>query len=128
MSAAGSPGRQVPVARITRSVEPRSVRARPRLAEAALAAVTPRTITDPAALRAQLDEIVARGYAVADGELDVGFIAVAAPVYDAGRAVVAAVSVGGPALRIPPERRPEIVASLQVTARRISRRLGYRPG
>ena len=96
--------------------------------QGALAAVTPRTITDPAALRAQLDEIVARGYAVADGELDVGFIAVAAPVYDAGRAVVAAVSVGGPALRIPPERRPEIVASLQVTARRISRRLGYRPG
>lgn len=94
---------------------------------APLAALTPHTVIEPVALRSQLDEIVAKGYAVADSELDVGFVAVAAPVYNAQRDVVAAVSVGGPALRLTPERRPDIVASLQVAARRISRRLGNRP-
>lgn len=92
-----------------------------------LTALTPYTITDAAQLRAQLMEIVERGYAVADGELDIGFVAVAAPVYSAGSAVVAAISVGGPSLRMTRARLPEIAASLQVTARRISRRLGHRP-
>lgn len=92
-----------------------------------LPALTPRTIVEPELLRAQLDEIRAHGYAKADGELDVGFVAVAAPVYNADRVVVAAVSVGGPSLRLTEERLPGIVALVQVAGRRISRRLGYRP-
>jgi DNA-binding IclR family transcriptional regulator len=37
------------------------------------------------------------GVATASGELEPGFIAVAAPVVDRERQVVAAISVGGPA-------------------------------
>ena len=93
-----------------------------------LPALTPATITDPEALRAQLDEICARGYAITQEELDVGFMAVAAPIYDHTRTVVAALSIGGPVLRMDTEELPEKVAALQVAARKISRGIGYQPG
>ena len=93
-----------------------------------LIALTPATITDPEALRAQLDEIRTRGYAITQEELDVGFMAVAAPIYDHTRTVVAALSIGGPILRMDTDDLPEKVAALQVAARKISRGIGYQPG
>src|ERR1700689_5903380 len=60
---------------------------------------TTRTVTNSAALQADLAEVRRRGYAVTDEELEPGLIAVAAPVYSAGAAVVAALSVSGPASR-----------------------------
>jgi len=91
-----------------------------------LARLTPKTITDPERLRAEMDDIRAQGYATADGELDVGFVAVAAPIYDAGRRVIAALSAGGPGLRLSTERLPSMVASVLESARSISRQLRYR--
>lgn len=93
-----------------------------------LAALTPHTITDVDELHRQLEQIVAQGYATASGELDLGFVAAAAPVYNAEHKVTATVSVGGPALRLTPANMPEVTAALLVTARRISRNLGHRPG
>lgn len=93
-----------------------------------LAALTPHTITDPEQLCAQLAQVRKQGWAIAEGEMDIGFTAVAAPVYDAARQVAAAASVGGPSLRLSGERLPAVIASLQVAARQISRHLGYRPG
>ena len=93
-----------------------------------LPALTPVTVTDPAVLRSELSEICARGYASTQDELDIGFMAVAAPIYDQTRRVVAALSIGGPILRMDTERLPEMVAALQVAARKISRRIGYQPG
>jgi len=93
-----------------------------------LPALTPSTITDQVVLRNELSEIRARGYASTQDELDIGFMAVAAPIYDQTRTVVAALSVGGPILRMDTERLSEIVAALQVAARKISRRIGYQPG
>lgn len=93
-----------------------------------LAPLTAKTITDPAVLAAELDQIRTQGYAVAREELEVGFVAVAAPIYDHSGAVIAAVSIGGPRLTLTEDRLPDLVAALQVTARRISRQLGYRPG
>ena len=69
---------------------------------------TARTITSPSALRAELAAVRRNGYATAVGELEEGLVAVAAPVFGAGRACVAALSVSGPVSRMPPEALPAL--------------------
>lgn len=93
-----------------------------------LARLTDQTIVDPQRLRAELSQVRQDGFAVASGELEPGFVAVAAPVLDRERQVIAAISVGGPSLRLTPDRLPEIAAMVQMSARQISRQLGYWPG
>jgi DNA-binding IclR family transcriptional regulator len=66
----------------------------------------------------------ARGYASARGEIEVGLKGVAAPIRDASGVVVAAVSVGGPAYRVTPERLETFSALVVEAAARISVRLG----
>ena len=56
--------------------------------------------TVPAAEDLGLDDVRARGYATAVEELEPGLWAVAAPVRDATGAVVAALSVSGPTVRL----------------------------
>jgi DNA-binding IclR family transcriptional regulator len=85
---------------------------------------TPHTRTAPGPLRAELDQVRRQGYATAVEELEAGFVAVGAPVRDVTRAVVAAISVGGPSLRLPAERLPDIVAQVMAAAARVSGRLG----
>jgi DNA-binding IclR family transcriptional regulator len=65
---------------------------------------TDRTITTREALAAELDEVLRRGWAVADQELEPGLVAIAAPVRDASGHVVAAVSVSGPSVRLSADR------------------------
>lgn len=90
-----------------------------------LARFTDRTITDRRALATELDAVVERGHAVADGELEVGLLAIAAPVRDAGGAVVAAISASGPAYRLE-ERRAQVATDLVAAADEVSQRLGWR--
>ncbi|ELS54032.1 IclR family transcriptional regulator domain-containing protein [Streptomyces viridochromogenes] len=61
--------------------------------------LTPRTITDPAALTAALQEARTRGYALVDEELEEGLRSVAVPVRDRTGRVVAAVNVAMHAAR-----------------------------
>lgn len=93
-----------------------------------LLALTLHTITEPAQLREALSQICQQGYAVTREELEVGFMAMAAPIYDHTNNVVAALSMGGPRIGITEERLPDLIAQLQIAARVISRQLGYRPG
>jgi IclR family acetate operon transcriptional repressor len=93
-----------------------------------LAALTPHTLVEAEPLREELSRIREQGYATSANELDIGFAAVAAPVYDQTHEVVAALSVGGPILRLHDGDPDILVAAVQVAARRISRRLGYHPG
>jgi DNA-binding IclR family transcriptional regulator len=65
-------------------------------------AFTARTITRRGALLGALDEVRARGWATALGELEEGLHAVAAPVVDAEGTCRAALSVSGPSYRLPP--------------------------
>lgn len=58
-----------------------------------LSPLTPRTTTDPATLRAALEEVRTRGYALVDEELEAGLRSVAVPVRDRSGRVVAAVNV-----------------------------------
>ena len=60
---------------------------------------TPKTLVDAAMIRSELEGVRRRGYAIADQELEVGYVAVAAAVCQANGDVVGAISVGGPVSR-----------------------------
>ena len=89
--------------------------------------LTPDTITDRAALSAELDTVRACGYATAVGELEPGLVAVAAPVLDADGRAVAAISISGPEFRIPSDRLDGFGKLLTKETETLSARLGYRP-
>ncbi len=97
-----------------------------RFLQARLERLTPRTITDPERLREELKRVRAQGYAVAEEELEDGLNALAAPIYDHTGAVNAAVSLAGPAFRLPPAVFPQLAALLLETCARISAEMGYR--
>jgi IclR family transcriptional regulator, acetate operon repressor len=86
---------------------------------------TGRTITSRDGLQADLAEVRRRGYAVTNEELEPGLVAVAAPVYRDGAAVVAALSVSGPATRLTARRIPAIAAQCVAEASALSGVLGY---
>ncbi len=88
--------------------------------------LAPRTVIAPAALRTQLAEVRRRGYATAVEELEPGLLAVAAPVRDAGGAVVAAIAVTGPSLRLSAEDLERLGGPLVEEADAVSAHLGQR--
>ena len=97
------------------------------LARAELAPLTPRTVTDPAALAAVLRRVRAQGYALVDQELEVGLRSAAAPVCNRDGDVVAAVNVSASANRTSLRQlEDEFVPILLETAAQISRDLGRR--
>ncbi|MBM2576270.1 IclR family transcriptional regulator [Jannaschia sp. Os4] len=65
-----------------------------------LEAHTDRTITEPAALLAELEDVARRGHATDDGEFMEGMIAIAVPVLDAQGRFAAALAAHGPAQRL----------------------------
>src|SRR5258708_17722760 len=88
---------------------------------------TGRTITSRDALEADLAEVRRRGYAVTSEELEPGLVAVAAPVYRGGAAVVAALSVSGPATPLSRTRIPAIASLCMTEANALSALLGDQP-
>jgi IclR family acetate operon transcriptional repressor len=92
---------------------------------ARLERLTDRTIVDASALERDLEAARARGYATLVDELEPGLSVVAAPVFDAGGGVVAALSVSGPTSRLP-EHRLALLGRVAIEqALAISARLGY---
>ncbi len=85
---------------------------------------TPRTLTDPRALREELAKVRARGYAVDDEEYELGVRSLAAPVRDDTGSSVAAVGVTGPAQRLTKNRLTVISRHVDAAAKAISLRLG----
>jgi len=89
-----------------------------------LVQLTPRTITSAARLTAELNRVLKQGYATAIGEMEVGYVAVAAPVRNHAGRVVAALGLGGPSIRLTEGRIPELSLLVRQSATRISRKLG----
>jgi len=85
-----------------------------------LAARTPATITDPGALHAELSRIRARGYALDDGEMEVGVRCVAVGMPGAAPM---AMSVSGPAARMTDELVAVTVFALQAASSELYRQL-----
>ncbi|MCW3492649.1 IclR family transcriptional regulator C-terminal domain-containing protein [Microbacterium sp. SSM24] len=62
-------------------------------------ALTERTVTDVDELRAELERVRIKGWALVDGELELGLRSVAVPLHDSRGAVVAAINVSTSATR-----------------------------
>ena len=77
------------------------------------------------ALGPRLEEVRRDDSALAVDELEIGLAAVAAPVRGPTGDVIAAISISGPTLRLPPRRLTELRAILVTQARALSARLGY---
>lgn len=89
--------------------------------------LTDRTLTNREVLAAELEEARRRGYATMVEELEIGLVAVAAPVFGDGGSAVAALSVSGPAARLGPGRLREVATRCVEQANALSETLGHRP-
>jgi DNA-binding IclR family transcriptional regulator len=90
-----------------------------------LVPLTDYTIIDLATFEEDLAQVRRQGYAVGRDELEVGFVAIAAPVFDHRGHVDAAVSIGGPSIRFTPDRMAALSAAVKQAGERVSRKLGY---
>jgi IclR family transcriptional regulator, pca regulon regulatory protein len=97
------------------------------LASARLERQTDRTITDPARLRAAVDEVRERGWALVDQELELGLRSIAAPLRAGGQTIAALnVAVAAPRVGLG-ELRDTILPDLLAAAARISEALEQGP-
>lgn len=88
-----------------------------------LIAWTPRSLSDPQAIRADLAAVRSRGYAISRGELDPDVNAVAAAILGGDGRPIASLSISCPATRLPEERIDEYGQMVAIAARRIGRDL-----
>src|SRR3712207_6248186 len=98
---------------------------RRRILKRSLQRYTENTIVDPKALQEELQRDHGRDYWYTIEELEVGLNAIAAPVRCADGVVVAAVSVSGPAFRLPPDAFKDTGVLCVRAAEEISRCLGF---
>jgi DNA-binding IclR family transcriptional regulator len=96
-----------------------------RVVEAGLQACTHRTITDAAELRAELEAVQLRGYALDLEEFEDGLRCIATPVRDYFGRVVAALGIAGPSWRLSDDRLNGFAQTVMKAGASISRNLGY---
>ena len=87
--------------------------------------LTPRTITDPGELAAELERVHDEGVAFDIEERNLGTCAVAAPVRDQMGAVVGSIGVIVPTGRFGPDERETCVRAVKAAAASLSGFLGY---
>jgi DNA-binding IclR family transcriptional regulator len=71
-------------------------------------AFTPKTLTTRRALSDEIERTRGRGYAIDDEEFSHGIRCVARPIYDADGAMIAAIGVSGPSVRVTDARLHEL--------------------
>ena len=128
MSIALMPGSRLPayctsMGRVLLAALPEA-EARARIGPGPLPARTPRTLTDPDAVMAELARVRAQGFAVNDQEVEVNLQSLAVPVCNARGKVVAALNVGlagsGPAALLPGRFMAPMLAVQSELARLLS--------
>lgn len=97
------------------------------LREIELLPMTEKTITDPDALRENLDQIRELGYATSNGEWLIDAAGVAAPIFNSHGQISAAISISGPAQRFTENKMKAMAEILMRETRSISQELGYYP-
>ena len=91
-----------------------------------LVALTPKTITKPDDLFAELDRIRRQGYAIDDEECEIGHRCLSVPLYDYTGNVIAAISLSDITENMSFDRmKKEILPTLRKASEEISYRLGY---
>lgn len=94
------------------------------LKRSALEAFTEFTLSDPEALKSDLDAAHARGYALDGEEKNLGMRCIASPVFDVHGEAVAGLSVSGPTSRVTEDCIGEISEAVMQAARDLSRAIG----
>jgi DNA-binding IclR family transcriptional regulator len=97
------------------------------LAVMPLPALTPKTITDVAALKKELAKVRAQGYSVGSEENEITTRAVGAPIFGPDGRTIAAVNLGATTLQMKPKDVPRLGALVKAYAMKMSERLGYHP-
>ena len=92
-----------------------------------LESFTPRSITDPDALTADLALTRARGYAIDGEEKNLGMRCIAAPVFDTNAEAVAGISVSGPTARVGDADIPRLSDAVMTAAADLTRAIGGTP-
>jgi DNA-binding IclR family transcriptional regulator len=88
--------------------------------------ITDNTITDPARLHIELGRVAQQGFAIDDQEHDAGVMEIAAPVFDSNGAIIGALSIIGPEMRISGTRlEKELIPLVCLSASRLSAALGH---
>jgi len=98
-----------------------------RVLDAGLRRFTETTITDPEQLKAELETVRRRGYAVDNGEHQPGLRCVGAPIRDQMGRVFASISVSASAWQSPVEKEADLAKIVTYHAQQISTHLGYVP-
>jgi IclR family transcriptional regulator, KDG regulon repressor len=98
-----------------------------RLGGIDLEALTPQSITQPEALRAELLRTRAEGLGRDDRESNPEVRCVAAPAWDATGRCAAAISISVPTERMTPEHAADLTGLVREAARILSGRLGHLP-
>lgn len=96
---------------------------RTTLKRAPLEALTDRTMTEPAALQAELGRVRERGYAIDDEEYEIGVACIAAAIVTGDGKVAGAISVSAPAARSRALDRAHLGRQLAEHARAIADQL-----
>lgn len=94
------------------------------LEERGMDALTPKTITSPDALMAELALTRERGYAFDDEEAEEGVRGLAMPIFGIETGVVASISALGPAYRFDEAHRATTIQSLKTVALELSEHMG----
>jgi IclR family KDG regulon transcriptional repressor len=91
-----------------------------------LAALTPKTITEPELLRREIREVARTGVAYDDGEFNPEVRCVAVPVHDFTGQVAGALGISGPIWRLSIPVLQKQTELVKAAARRLSAELGFR--
>ena len=99
---------------------------RQRIMSQPMLPLTPKTITDPKVLDAELARIRERGYSIDDQEVVMGVYCVAVPILDGNGRPAGAISITGTSVKAPGPAVQHLVDMLNEACGHVSRRLGYR--
>lgn len=91
---------------------------RPKYTDATITAVSP--------LKKELKRIQKQGYAIVQGEIEEGLVAIGAPIFDYNSHVQSAISVVVPSFRVKRGDLPDLAQQVVAKANTISKLLGYR--
>ena len=95
------------------------------LARVELTPVTPRSITEPAALKKDIDGVRRSGIAFDDGEFNPEVRCVGVPVKDFTGQVIGAIGISGPIWRLSVQALQSRAITVQAAARRLSAEFGH---
>ena len=83
------------------------------------------TITDPVKLEKELSTIRGKGFAMSKSEVDSGAGAIAAPIFNHQKKLVAGITIAGPEERLFNEDNQKLIDMVKVSAHKISFDMGY---